>query len=107
MLYEVITIRDEVMHGRGFAVIRGLPVAGYTLEQAILRLVGIPSLGYVVYYLHLISVAMLFLYMPYTKFARITSYNVCYTKLLRSCSRSSTSAKEPLPFAATCPYNFV
>ena len=41
------------------------------LGAQMLRLVGIPSLGYVVYYLHLISVAMLFLYMPYTKFAHI------------------------------------
>ena len=41
------------------------------LAAELLRLVGIPSLGYVVYYLHLISVAMLFLYMPYTKFAHL------------------------------------
>lgn len=50
-------------------IIMGVGVTGLGAE--ILRLVGIPSLGYVVYYLHLISVAMLFLYMPYTKFAHI------------------------------------
>ena len=47
----------------------GVGVTGLAAE--LLRLVGIPSLGYVVYYLHLISVAMLFLYMPYTKFAHL------------------------------------
>jgi len=50
-------------------IIMGVGVTGLAAE--LLRLVGIPSLGYVVYYLHLISVAMLFLYMPYTKFAHI------------------------------------
>ncbi|NNK96858.1 MAG: quinone-interacting membrane-bound oxidoreductase complex subunit QmoC [Desulfobacterales bacterium] len=41
------------------------------LASEILRWIGIPSLGYIVYYVHLISVMMLFLYMPYTKFAHI------------------------------------
>ncbi len=50
-------------------IIMGVGVTGLAAE--LLRLVGIPSLGYVVYYLHLISVAMLFLYLPYTKFAHI------------------------------------
>ena len=50
-------------------VIMGVGVTGLAAE--LLRLVGIPSLGYVVYYLHLIAVAMLFLYMPYTKFAHL------------------------------------
>lgn len=50
-------------------IIMGVGVTGLAAE--LLRLIGIPSLGYVVYYLHLISVAMLFLYMPYTKFAHI------------------------------------
>ena len=50
-------------------IIMGVGVTGLAAE--LLRLVGIPSLGYVVYYLHLISVAMLFLYMPYTKFAHL------------------------------------
>jgi len=50
-------------------IIMGVGVTGLAAE--FLRIIGIPSLGYVVYYLHLISVAMLFLYMPYTKFAHI------------------------------------
>lgn len=35
------------------------------------RLVGVPVLAYFLYYLHLVSVLMLFLYMPYTKFAHM------------------------------------
>ena len=35
------------------------------------RLVGVPVLAYSFYYLHLVSVFMLFLYMPYTKFAHM------------------------------------
>jgi quinone-modifying oxidoreductase subunit QmoC len=50
-------------------IVMGVGVTGLAAE--LLRLIGIPSLGYVVYYLHLISVVMLFLYMPYTKFAHI------------------------------------
>ena len=50
-------------------IIMGVGVTGLAAE--LLRLVGIPSLGYIVYYLHLVSVAMLFLYMPYTKFAHL------------------------------------
>jgi quinone-modifying oxidoreductase subunit QmoC len=50
-------------------IMMGVGVTGLAAE--LLRLVGIPSLGYVVYYLHLISVVMLFLYMPYTKFAHL------------------------------------
>lgn len=50
-------------------VIMAVGVTGMVAQ--ILRLIGIPSLGYISYYLHLISVAMLFLYLPYTKFAHI------------------------------------
>lgn len=35
------------------------------------RLVGVPVLAYFFYYLHLVTVLMLFLYMPYTKFAHM------------------------------------
>jgi len=41
------------------------------LSAEILRWLGIPSLGYIVYFCHLVSVMMLFLYLPYTKFAHI------------------------------------
>ena len=41
------------------------------LGAEVFRWIGIPSIGYLVYYLHLVSVMMLFLYMPYTKFAHL------------------------------------
>jgi quinone-modifying oxidoreductase subunit QmoC len=41
------------------------------LLAELLRWGGLAGLGYFVYYLHLVSVMMLFLYMPYTKFAHI------------------------------------
>ncbi len=50
-------------------MIMGVGVTGLLAE--IFRLIGVVSLGYLIYYLHLISVMMLFLYMPYTKFAHL------------------------------------
>jgi quinone-modifying oxidoreductase subunit QmoC len=50
-------------------MIMGVGVTGIGAE--LLRLIGIASLGYLVYYLHLVSIMMLFLYMPYTKFAHL------------------------------------
>ncbi len=41
------------------------------LGAELLRWAGMPTLGYLVYFVHLVSVLMLFLYMPYTKFAHI------------------------------------
>lgn len=41
------------------------------LGAEILRWLNIPVLGYPMYYLHLVSVMMLFLYLPYTKLAHI------------------------------------
>jgi quinone-modifying oxidoreductase subunit QmoC len=41
------------------------------LAAELCRLIGIPALAYFFYYLHLVSVFMLFLYMPYTKFAHL------------------------------------
>lgn len=35
------------------------------------RLIGIPTLAYAFYFMHLVSVFMLFIYMPYTKFAHM------------------------------------
>ena len=50
-------------------MIMAVGVTGIGAE--LLRRIGIASIGYVVYYLHLVSVMMLFLYMPYTKFAHL------------------------------------
>lgn len=50
-------------------LIAGVGVTG--LFSELLRFTGIGSLAYIMYYLHLISVMMLFLYMPYTKFAHM------------------------------------
>lgn len=41
------------------------------LGAELLRWLGLPTLGYAVYFCHLVSVMMLFLYLPYTKFAHI------------------------------------
>ncbi|KAB2892069.1 MAG: heterodisulfide reductase [Desulfobulbaceae bacterium] len=49
--------------------IMAVGVTGFGAE--ILRWLGLPTIGYIVYFLHLVSVMMLFLYMPYTKFAHI------------------------------------
>lgn len=72
-------------------IIMGVGVTGLGAE--LLRLVGIPSLGYIVYYLHLISVAMLFLYMPYTKFAHIVyrTFAMAFERY-----RDSSFIKDPL-----------
>ncbi|HBI16231.1 MAG TPA: heterodisulfide reductase [Desulfobulbaceae bacterium] len=50
-------------------MIMGVGVTGLAAE--LFRLIGVVSVGYIVYYLHLVSVMMLFLYMPYTKFAHL------------------------------------
>ena len=50
-------------------LIAGVGVTG--LGSELLRFTGIGSLAYIMYYFHLISVMMLFLYMPYTKFAHL------------------------------------
>jgi quinone-modifying oxidoreductase subunit QmoC len=50
-------------------MIMGVGITGIVAE--LLRLLGVASIGYVSYYLHLVSVMMLFLYMPYTKFAHL------------------------------------
>ena len=49
--------------------IMGVGVTGFGAE--IFRLAGIPSFAYLLYYFHLVAVMMLFLYMPYTKFAHL------------------------------------
>ncbi len=72
-------------------MIAGVGVTGLAAE--LLRLVGIPSLGYVVYYLHLVSVMMLFLYLPFTKFAHIVfrTFAMAFERY-----RESAYVKDPL-----------
>ncbi len=41
------------------------------LGAEVMRLMGLMTLGYVIYYAHLVAVLMLFIYMPYTKFAHM------------------------------------
>lgn len=72
-------------------VIMAVGVTGMVAQ--ILRLIGIPSLGYISYYLHLVSVLMLFLYLPYTKFAHIV-YRTFAMSFERY--RESSFVKNPL-----------
>jgi len=56
------------------------------LLAELLRWDGMPTLGYLIYFLHLVSVLMLFLYMPYTKFAHIVyrTTAMCFEKFRES-----------------------
>ncbi len=56
------------------------------LFAELLRWAGMPHTGYFIYYLHLVSVLMLFLYMPYTKFAHIVyrTTAMCFEKFRES-----------------------
>lgn len=62
------------------------------LGAELLRWAGMPTLGYFVYFLHLVSVLMLFLYMPYTKFAHIVyrTTAMCFEKFRVSASATNT-----------------
>jgi quinone-modifying oxidoreductase, subunit QmoC len=72
-------------------MIMGVGVTGLGAE--LLRLVGLASLGYLTYYFHLVSVMMLFLYLPYTKFAHIVyrTTAMCFERY-----RESAYVKNPL-----------
>lgn len=48
------------------------------LGAELLRWAGMPTLGYIVYFLHLVSVMMLFLYLPYTKLAHLLYRTTAY-----------------------------
>jgi quinone-modifying oxidoreductase subunit QmoC len=48
-----------------------MAVAVTGIGSELCRLIGIPPLAYAMYYMHLVAVLMLFLYMPYTKFAHL------------------------------------
>ncbi len=48
------------------------------LGAELLRWAGMPILGYIIYFLHLVSIMMLFLYLPYTKFAHLLFRTTAY-----------------------------
>jgi len=48
------------------------------LGAELLRWAGMPVLGYIVYFLHLVFIMMLFLYLPYTKFAHLLYRTTAY-----------------------------
>jgi len=56
------------------------------LGAELLRWAGLPAFGYIVYFMHLVAVMMLFLYMPYTKFAHIVyrTTAMCFEKYRES-----------------------
>ncbi len=64
--------------------IAAVSITGLLAE--LLRWAGMPHTGYFIYYLHLVSVLMLFLYMPYTKFAHIVyrTTAMCFEKFRES-----------------------
>jgi quinone-modifying oxidoreductase subunit QmoC len=49
------------------------------LGAELMRWAGMPVFGYIVYFLHLVSVMMLFLYLPYTKLAHMIYRTGAYT----------------------------
>jgi len=49
------------------------------LAAELLRWAGAPTVGYLIYFLHLVSIMMLFLYLPYTKFAHLIYRTAAYT----------------------------
>ena len=69
----------------------GVGVTGIGAE--LFRLINVSSVGYIIYFLHLVSVMMLFLYMPYTKFAHLV-YRTCAMSFQRY--RDSAYVKNPL-----------
>jgi len=71
-------------------MILAVGVTGLLAE--ISRWAGLAVVGHIIYYLHLISVMMLFLYMPYTKFAHIVyrTFAMAFEKY-----RDSAFAKTP------------
>ena len=54
-----------------FLIVEIMTVGITGLSAELTRLIGIPVLAYLFYYMHLVAVLMLFLYMPYSKFAHM------------------------------------
>ncbi len=71
--------------------IMAVGVSGLLAEIA--RWAGLPALGYIVYFIHLVTVMMLFMYMPYTKFAHLI-YRT--TAMTFERYRDSSFVKDPL-----------
>jgi len=71
--------------------IMAVGITGILAEIA--RWAGLVAPGYIIYYLHLVSVMMLFLYMPYTKFAHLVyrTFAMAFEKY-----RDSAYAKDAL-----------
>lgn len=63
------------------------------LGAELLRWAGMPLVGYIVYFLHLVSIFMLFLYLPYTKFAHLVYRTAAMTF---EKYRDSSFGKNPL-----------
>jgi len=54
-----------------FLIVEIMTVGITGLSAELTRLLGLPVLAYLFYYIHLVSVLMLFIYMPYSKFAHM------------------------------------
>jgi len=54
-----------------FLIVEIMSVGVTGLAAEIFRLIPVPVLAYTFYFMHLVSIFMLFLYMPYTKFAHL------------------------------------
>ena len=65
------------------------------LLAELFRLAGVGSLAYIVYFFHLVAVMMLFLYMPYTKFAHLVyrTFAMAFEKYRESSFVNSKSAE--------------
>ena len=57
--------------------IAAVGITGISAE--LFRWGGMPVVGYIVYFLHLVSIMMLFLYLPYTKLAHLLYRTAAYT----------------------------
>ncbi|MFZ5776481.1 MAG: quinone-interacting membrane-bound oxidoreductase complex subunit QmoC [Thermodesulfobacteriota bacterium] len=54
-----------------FLIVKIMTVGITGLSAEVTRLIGIPVLAYLFYFMHLVAVLMLFMYMPYSKFAHM------------------------------------
>ncbi len=71
--------------------IMAVGVSGLLAE--VLRWAGLAAPGYIIYYIHLVTVMMLFMYLPYTKLAHLVYRTTAYTF---EKYRESSFSKNPL-----------